>query len=160
MQKNKIYCLESLRGIAALHIAIFHFSQEENNLFKNFDYISASYLMVDLFFVLSGYVIAYNYTNKINSISTLLKFQIKRFFRLYPLHVATLLFFLLYEIVIFLYPIHFNKIAFSINNITAFLNNIFLTHGIFLNQPTFNTPSWSISVEFYSYLFFQYMMLV
>ena len=62
-KKDKIYFLESLRGIAAISVALFHFQTESfltNNIF-----IRNSWLMVDFFFVLSGFVIAYNYQSKI-----------------------------------------------------------------------------------------------
>jgi peptidoglycan/LPS O-acetylase OafA/YrhL len=48
------------------------------------------YLAVDLFFVLSGLVIATNYSAKINDFRGALSFRTLRFFRLYPLHVAML----------------------------------------------------------------------
>ena len=42
---------------------------------------------------------------------------------------------------------------FEINNLNAFLANIFLIQT-FLNENTFNSPSWSISAEFFTYLVF------
>jgi peptidoglycan/LPS O-acetylase OafA/YrhL len=45
--------------------------------------------------------------------------------------------------------------AFTHNNLRAFLSNITMIQSLNIhNEATFNSPSWSISVEFYTYLFF------
>lgn len=114
--------------------------------------------MVDLFFVLSGFVISYNYYNKISSTTNLFIFQLRRLLRLYPLHLITLFIFIGIEFIQWLYEqktgIIGTERAFEKNNIIAFINNIFLTQSLFENSPTFNGPSWSISTEFYTYLIF------
>ena len=63
---KKILYLESLRGIAAISVALHHFSI--NSILQNNYYVKNSYLMVDFFFVLSGFVIAYNYMDKLTNI--------------------------------------------------------------------------------------------
>jgi peptidoglycan/LPS O-acetylase OafA/YrhL len=45
------------------------------------------------------------------------------------------------------------------NNIESFIHNLILTNGFLLNVETFNSPSWSISVEFYCYIFFSLIVL-
>ena len=60
-------------------------------------FVDNAWLMVDFFFVLSGFVIALNYQGAIRSGASLLEFQYRRFFRLYPLHLVMLLVFLLLE---------------------------------------------------------------
>ena len=87
---EKLLSLEGLRGIAAISVAFFHFNNGShfNNIF-----VSNAWLMVDFFFVLSGFVIALNYQNKLKNIHDLLVFQKKRFFRLYPLHFIMLMVF-------------------------------------------------------------------
>ena len=99
MTQGKILYLESLRGIAALNVAMYHASLVggesfivTNSFVKNAD------LMVDFFFVLSGFVIAYNYSDRIFNFASLTQFQTKRFLRLYPLHFLTLLIFLAIEL--------------------------------------------------------------
>ena len=79
MQKNKIFYLESLRGLAAISVAIFHF---DNGSFLNNSFTKNGWLMVDFFFILSGTVISLNYQEKIQTFSDILKFQFKRFLRL------------------------------------------------------------------------------
>lgn len=132
---NKVHfnCLDTFRGIAALMVVQFHFSG-----FKG------SYLAVDFFFVLSGFVIAHAYLYKQR---TLQEFIVNRIARLYPLHLFTFVTFiavaLLSGMEIPQYPD---------GNTFIVLQHLTLTHNIgFSSQSgyTFNYPSWSISVEFW-----------
>ena len=153
---KKILYLESLRGIAAISVALHHFSI--NSILQNNYYVKNSYLMVDFFFVLSGFVIAYNYMDKLTNIKNLINFQIKRFLRLYPLHFLMLVAFLFKENGIYYFQkvtgIQPNTPVFSINNLESFAHNVFLTHSFGLERLTYNHPSWSISTEFFTYLIF------
>ena len=148
--------LESLRGLAAVCVALHNFSTQSPLTDNRF--IHHSYLMVDLFFVLSGYVIAMNYSHRLASFSQVLSFQVRRFWRLYPLHAATLALYVLLECAKYAFmqttAIAPNDPPFVKNNLSALINNLFLTQAIFLDHTTFNTRSWSISTEFYTYLAF------
>tara|TARA_B100000780_G_C21097199_1_gene442563 strand:- start:459 stop:1547 length:1089 start_codon:yes stop_codon:yes gene_type:complete len=160
MKQEKLLALESLRGIAALSVAFSHFNT--GGYFNN-RFIENAWLMVDFFFVLSGFVIALNYLDKISSWSTLLVFQKKRFLRLYPLHLIILFVFLVFEIAKYIAQVKFGLIAnypaFTVNNFTSFLANIFLVHNWVIPQLTYNYPSWSISSEFYTYAIFAILIL-
>ena len=159
MENNKILSLQSLRGLAAISIAFFHLNTGGyiSYFFEN------AWLALDFFFVLSGFVISLNYYDKISSIKNLYIYQKKRFFRLYPLHFLMLILFLGIEFLKLFVEIKFDLIAnnkaFSNNDFKAFLANLFLVHNLFLSQPTFNYPSWSISSEFFTYLFFGFLVL-
>lgn len=161
-KSDKILPLESLRGLAALSVVIYH-AGGSSALVAN-AFFQHAYLMVDFFFVLSGYVIALNYFDRITGFAALVAFQKKRFWRLYPLHLATLLAFLAIELAKYLFErqtgIVANNPAFSINDVGAFVANLFLAHGFVLPVPTFNIPSWSISAEFWTYLIFALVLLV
>ena len=153
---NKLLYLESLRGIAAISVALHHF--QYNSILQNNYYVKNSYLLVDFFFVLSGFVIAYNYMDKLTTVKNLFYFQVKRFLRLYPLHFLMLIVFLFKENTIYYFEkltgIAANIPAFSVNNLGSFIHNIFLTQSFGLDRLTYNHPSWSISTEFYTYLIF------
>ena len=82
--KDKINSLETLRGFAALIIALYHYPS------TSFLFAKYGHLAVHFFFTLSGFVIALNYFDKINNFKNLIKFQTKRFFRLYPIHIFVL----------------------------------------------------------------------
>ena len=78
--------LDLLRGVAALVVCLYHvaFLFMDNRLL--FD---SGFLCVDLFFVLSGFVIAANYDRKIEAGQTLTHFAVDRLARLYPLFALT-----------------------------------------------------------------------
>ena len=80
----KIKYLESLRGLASFFIVILHAGIFAPIL--KIDFIINGYLFVDFFFILSGFVIAYNYLNKLKDRNQFLFFIKRRFLRLYPLH--------------------------------------------------------------------------
>ncbi len=154
--QNKILYLESLRGLAALSIVLFHFNID--SVISDNAFIRNSWLMVDFFFLLSGFVIALNYQGKLKTAKNVFKFQIRRFFRLYPLHLVMLFGCLGWEFVQLSKEFYTGDIgaeaAFSRNNLTSFLYNLLLTQNLFLNQLTWNSVSWAISAEFYTYLLF------
>ena len=158
MANNKILYLESLRGIAALSVAIFHF---DNNSFFNNSFTRNGWLMVDFFFILSGFVISLNYQNKILKLTDIFKFQFKRFLRLYPLHLIMLIVFLFIEIAKYIVNsklgITPNNLPFSINNFETFILNLFLLQNLFSEYLSWNVQSWSISSEFYTYLIFGFL---
>lgn len=116
-------------------------------------------LWVDFFFVLSGFVIAHSYFDRLQSGLGLATFMARRFARLYPLHLFTLLLAVAYE---FAKASLFNSVSigaekapFQSNNLPAFLANLGLVQALGLfPDVTWNGPSWSISVEFYTYLLF------
>ncbi len=156
----KISALESLRGIAALSVAISHF---QINSHFNLAFTNNAYLMVDFFFILSGFVIALNYQKKIINFNEFKIFQTKRFLRLYPLHLLMLFVFLVIEILKYLVEIKFglvaNTPAFEKSDLKAFIANIFLIHNWVMSNISFNTPSWSISAEFYTYAIFGFIII-
>ena len=160
---KKIMFLESIRGISALVVLLFHLKETSNSLIiQNFIVLNGE-IFVDFFFVISGFVITYSYSSRIYTFMDLLKFKYKRILRLYPLHVLTLLIFVMVEIAKYFLSTEFsifsNTEPFTINNTRSFIHNLFLTHA-FLPLNSFNIPSWSISVEFYAYLLFSLIVLL
>ena len=162
---NKSTELESLRGLAALLVVFFHIPQW-NSIFQ-VGLIRNSYLMVDLFFVLSGYVIHQAYSTKILSGNDLIRFQFLRFARLYPIYLFFLFFFVLIEVLKYFLQVEYgisspNTQPFRENSIVAFVQSLFLIQAIGPtgNEATFNSPAWSISVEFYTYFVFGVIVLL
>jgi peptidoglycan/LPS O-acetylase OafA/YrhL len=161
-KSNRMDYLDGLRGIAALSVVMGHIrwpsAIAQSPLFHS------TSMWVDFFFVLSGFVIAHTYFDRLAGGMSALSFMGKRFARLYPLHLAMLLGWLGYEV---LKSVMWGKIAvqanhtpFEMNNAATFLSNLFLTQslGIF-PRGGWNGPSWSISVEFYTYLVFALLMV-
>ena len=151
--KPRLEALDSFRGIAALMVVFYHMG------FPGFIYdlaiIRNGYLFVDFFFVLSGFIMYYYYKS-FDGPRGFSRFIGLRFFRLYPLHLATLLALLGWETA---YSVarHFSSASEAIptrNDGVAFLLNLTLTNGIGIRPPSFNIPSWSISTEFWTYVIF------
>jgi|SRR5579872_306845 len=149
--------LESLRGLAALLVVFYHAAWLNPVTASNF--IQNGALMVDFFFVLSGFVIFHSYGYKLGSPRAALRFLWLRLGRLYPLHLAFLLVFLGFELAKYLAERHFgivaDKPAFTVNGGYSFITNLLLVHSLGLHDSlTYNYPSWSISTEFYAYVVF------
>mgnify|MGYP001434601557 CR=1 FL=1 len=156
--KKKFESLETFRAFAALMIAAVHF-RLDSPLVNHF---LASGIFVPFFFTLSGFVIYFNYHDKIIETKDFTNFVKKRFLRLYPLHLFFLLVFLLMEVSRLILTTKYNVVSnidpFSTNDLMAFISNIFLFQT-FLSENTFNTPSWSISAEFYTYILFAIIII-
>jgi len=81
--KQHFKILDGLRGIAAISVVIFHFMEFAVPDYKD-NFIAHSYLAVDFFFCLSGFVIAYAYDSKVESMGVV-RFIQSRLIRLHPL---------------------------------------------------------------------------
>ncbi len=168
MGKQYIHSLTPLRGIAALLVLVYHY-----HIFiapittpGHDALITRWYIMVDFFFILSGFIITHVYQKKFETgfqWPVFKKFMLARFARLYPLHILTLIFMVLIYLLFkttgtfdSLSP--YSKVAF---NLEAISHNILLTQSLgFLSEPTWNTPSWSISAEWWTYLLFPLLVLI
>src|SRR5690349_15370806 len=81
--------LEGMRGLAAVGVVFYHtyWHWQLNNI----SFVRHSQLFVDLFFVISGFVISHIYSTRLRSPNDFLAFALLRTARLYPLHLFTLL---------------------------------------------------------------------
>jgi peptidoglycan/LPS O-acetylase OafA/YrhL len=154
--------LESLRGVAALIVVVYH--AVWLNPVTNSQFFLNGALMVDFFFVLSGFVIFHSYGERLSNFRDFGRFLWLRLGRLYPLHFAFLLVFAAIEAVKYFAQVRFgivaDKPAFTVNGAAAFVQNLFLVHALSFSAPlTFNYPSWSISVEFYAYVLFGVVLI-
>jgi peptidoglycan/LPS O-acetylase OafA/YrhL len=158
VNKGRYLALDGMRGIAALFVVFFHIRWQSHC--TDTQIIRNGYLAVDLFFMLSGFVIAANYSKKIVNYATLQDFVYLRFFRIYPLHIITLLALVCFE---FLKLAAYrsgavvpDQVPFTDSNSSSLLAaNIFLLHGLGMFKGfSWNTPSWSISSEFAAYFLF------
>lgn len=153
--------LESLRGIAALIVVLRHIRWM--NPASDLTFIRNGDLMVDFFFVLSGFVICHSYSQQIENIKDLSRFMWLRLGRLYPLHFVLLLVFCGFEILKYImtgYGFVFSTPVFTNNNLLSLLSNLFLVQSLNLHEGlSFNGPSWSISTEYFTYLLFAITVL-
>lgn len=159
MRINK---LDGFRGIFSLMVVLFHYNK---NFVPEYIYnqflIRQSYMFVDFFFVLSGFVISLNY-NLLNTKSDFFNYIKKRFIRLFPLLIFTVIVFNVVEILgPHLFPNQFNTPNTLSENISKSIDTIFFTNSTPLlgSSNGMNYPSWSISSEMISYLLFGLIMI-
>lgn len=157
LTKERFYVLDAFRGLSALFVFLYH--MPHHSFLTDNAFISNSGYFVDLFFVLSGFVIYHNYNHKNFNLTNSKDFLKRRLTRLFPLHIYTLLILLLLEILKLgaqaYLPI--NDIAFSKNNLATFLPQLFLLNSTpFFNGFQWNGQNWSISAEMISYILFAF----
>jgi peptidoglycan/LPS O-acetylase OafA/YrhL len=110
--------------------------------------------------VLSGFVICISYSHKLQGKTQLYNFTIKRIGRIWPLHILMILALLAIELSKYYILANTGTTSessafigrFSIESLVA---NVFLIHSLgTFDTLTWNNPSWSISVEFFTYIVF------
>ena len=158
---KRIFSIYTLRGVGAFIIAFFyhhyHFTSSHRSvfggaytapLFKN------GYLLVETFFMISGFVMALNYKEKILSGSLEFKdYILRRIKHLYPLFFITLVVAALEHLAyVRLYKETYDLYAVDL---TRFIQNLLLVHmGWFSGKNSFNGPAWCIAVEMFCYIVF------
>ena len=93
---HRFEVLDSLRGVCALSVALFHLMS--SGYLVNNEFTKGSWLFVDFFFVLSGFVIAASYQERLERGYSVWRFMALRLGRVYPLHFAVLLVFAVAEV--------------------------------------------------------------
>ena len=160
--------LTPLRGIAALLTVVFHVDLMLGNggdlllKFKDSMLINRMYLMVDFFFVLSGFIMYHVYSQYFKeavSSAAFKRFTIARFARVYPLHFFTLLFTALIWLVAAQLGLPQISVLQCENSAYSFITNILLLHSMNFHQWfSFNHASWSISTEWWMYMLFPFLV--
>ncbi len=165
---KRFFSLDALRGIAALAVVFWHwqhffyhgtvrgeFAKLRQPFYQVFFlFYDKGWMAVDLFFCLSGFIFFWLYSERIASRGMKLSdFWLLRLSRLYPLHLATLVFVALAQWLMrretgefFVYPLndayHFG------------LNLLFISGWRTSFGDSFNAPVWSVSVEMFLYAAF------
>jgi peptidoglycan/LPS O-acetylase OafA/YrhL len=155
-----VRALTALRGLAAWWVVTFHF-REALPLGTPGPLRAAAghgYLAVDLFFVLSGYVIALNYASWFRANPTprdYARFLLLRLSRVYPLHAAVLVLFLINPLAVTVFSHH------SVLSAPRWgyfgLSVLLMQSWGFTAGPAWNVPAWSISTEWFAYLCFPFI---
>jgi len=164
--------LEGLRGLASLWVLLGHICILTGCHIK---LISSPGIGVDLFILLSGYLMAKNYIERRdvepwNDAFTLKKFWIRRFFRIAPLYYFLLIvaismgpwFGEMRDIITEFAPNTATETSrYADQSVSNILIHISFLFGL-LPQYGFNTtlPDWSIGLEMQFYLLFPFIMLI
>jgi len=147
--KAEIRSLIGVRGVAAVIIFIYHFGKFRLDPASEVWAVAHGYLAVDLFFMLSGFVIGYVYKDSFSSapLANYKPFLIKRFARLYPAYIVIAAFYAL-------------KIALGLTGEETFarfnsfdiIGNLLMLVGWGLHIYPLIGVSWASSAELGSYI--------
>jgi peptidoglycan/LPS O-acetylase OafA/YrhL len=152
---------DGLRIIAAGAVVVLHYSDYFKDVAVGRYMVAHTWhfnLFVDLFFVVSGFVIARQYFGRVNDAASVGRFLWRRLARIYPLHLATLAFY-----VALAGALHFgaartdNPARYPLSDLPA---QLLLLHAFIGERLTFNFPSWSLSAEMFCYLLFPALALL
>jgi peptidoglycan/LPS O-acetylase OafA/YrhL len=155
--KERIFAVDALRGIAALIVVIWHFRLSFGAPFMNvfLPFYRGGWVVVDLFFVLSGFILTRVYCVDVVPDGYFRHFVIRRIARLYPLHLLTLLVVCVLLFVALQLTGRFILYrGYPYNDLWHFILNLFLLQQVGLQADySFNGPSWSISTEMVASVF-------
>jgi peptidoglycan/LPS O-acetylase OafA/YrhL len=141
MKEKYFSALTGIRAIAAFMVYIHHFNPFRDTFLYNFT--KEFYVGVTMFFVLSGFLIAYRYS-EMESFN-FRKYMVNRIARIYPM------FFILTTIAFIAFAYKFG--AYKINDIIIYFLNITFLKGFFdALKFTLLSQGWSITVEETFYL--------
>ena len=156
--RAEVRALTGLRGVAALMVAVYHIDPELRAYGAFGRAIGRGYLWVDLFFVLSGFVLALNYGARFQSgwsAGSWRDFLLRRVARIYPLY-AVLLFGALaymamgwgesFAMPLLPYPHLAHPLAIKAANVV-----MIQSWGV---GPSIDGTAWSLSAEWAAYVLF------
>lgn len=160
--RGNIESLTGLRGFAALWVVLFHTCFGEfNGYLPGFhekiewgwgrNIIVQGVYAVDVFFVLSGFILTHVHRHEFESKLTLQgvgRFLVLRLARIYPMHLAMICLL-----------IAANRIGIWNQKVISYgdvFRNVTLTN--MWVDPSLNTPAWSVSAEWLAYLTFPIVM--
>ena len=150
----RLNALTGLRCLAAVNIVLFHFSNPQSLGFLG-PVVNAGYIALGLFFLLSGFVLGYNYAGqaRAGSLDTV-RFWKARFTRLYPIYLLSLL--LSWRMVSAEYGAHTHRMFW-----TGMVLTPLLLQGWIPSLATFlNTPAWAMPAEAFMYALFPWLARV
>lgn len=170
VRSGEIKALTGLRLFAAVWVVLFHFRPMLAEAIPDINTALAPVLNsgaqgVDLFFILSGFVLAWNYLDRMGpswSTRDTLHFLWMRLARVWPVYLVTLHLAALW-IIFTLYVGRFPSEYADTLTATSYIRQLFLVQLWF--QPYFDGsswdgPAWSISAEWLAYLVFGFLALV
>jgi len=157
---SEIHSLTAVRGLAAWWVVLFHFDTYLRPYLPSPVYyvVSKGYLAVDLFFCLSGFVIFLNYGSlNTGCLRDIFHFYLRRFAKIYPLHLFTIC---LYGLLVTVLVLTHRDPSLRFSGFSLLLNLLLVQDWAVLHGLTWNVPSWSISAEFAAYLLFPVVVIL
>jgi peptidoglycan/LPS O-acetylase OafA/YrhL len=147
--------LTGLRGIGALWVFLFHVQYG-----LEMPILRDGWLGVDMFFILSGFVLSHAHPAEEWTLGTYGRFLQARIARIFPLHVVALL---LVAFVAITYPGFVGSFGSSGRekySLAEFIASLFLVQSWGIGEPApWNSPAWSLSAEWFVSLAFPMILL-
>lgn len=156
-KSNRFESLDAMRGVAALFVAFVHFPA----IFLGSDFapLRHAYILTNLFFALSGFILLAAHGSRMNSWGSFTSFGKKRIARLIPLHILTSVVilgipYLAYATNVGLTWLITGEYAGDLPNFRVnwehFMIHVLLLQGTGLvNELVFNFPAWSMGMLFF-----------
>jgi len=151
MQSNRLAIVDLLRAIAALGVAWFHFTNGSGIIRDGWLYRSGQYgwMGVEMFFVISGFIIPYSLHRSGYRSSQFGRFLLKRIARLDPPYFATILLCVLLSYLVTLAPGFRGEWPhYTWSQLAAHVGYA----NSFLHLRWVNVVFWSLGIEFQYYL--------
>lgn len=145
--------IQVLRGIASLLVVLFHATENSRlNLKTEFlgGYFSFGGSGVDIFFVLSGFIITYTSSRDIHNPNALFSFLKRRFVRIYPTYWLIISGFLVVQ---FFLPAVYRS------SYSSDAGNLIPTYLLLPGHTMVNGVSWTLTNELFFYLLFSLAFL-
>ncbi len=148
---ERLLPFDGLRGLAAASVVYYHLEQM---LYVPGRVLGGGHLLVDLFFILSGFVIARQYQGGIESRRIgFVGYALRRLARLYPAYLLAFVAVVVMEVVGLKHLGEAPKFRRDAPILSTFLQ-LTLLHNAGLRTAAWNFPSWSVSVEWIVNLLF------
>lgn len=158
----EIRSLTGIRIIAALWVVLLHATTWLTALLPEAAVLSpvarGGFAAVDLFFVLSGFILSYQYFGRLRTPFAYRDFLVKRFARIYPAHLVMLLVFLAIALATSALGITIG--AAGQFTVGGFFSDLLLVRAWWGDDLVWNIPAWSISAEWLAYILFPALTLV
>lgn len=156
-QPARFEALDGWRGICALLVVLFH--APVAGIVHETAFFRHGYLFVDFFFVLSGFVIAHAFYDRLRGEPNFGRFFGLRLFRVYPLHLFMLALFVAFECLM-LVTKGPSEAFVGGNSVVALAHNLLMSHSFgTVESLGWNYPSWSISAELLAYGLFALLVI-
>ena len=157
--KPSLDALTGLRFLAAMGVVFFHFSlpilQGRSEVLSNL--AGAGYIAVDLFYLLSGFILTYSYLSPEGTLlGSRRNFYVSRFARIYP---AYFLAFVLAAPSDIATSLHVNHLGTAIAKLLVSAGSVLTLQQAWTPWTAWNWnyPAWSVSVEVFFYLLFPWL---
>jgi peptidoglycan/LPS O-acetylase OafA/YrhL len=153
----RVASLTGLRGVAAVSVLLYHIPHQPAFAQFAIPLFSRAYLAVDLFFILSGFVISYGYHDRVVKhlgTSSYIDFLVNRMARVWPLHLIVTM---VFGLRILLNVSGNQSIDLTAANIVS---NLFMVQSWGWGTQPIAGNSWSVSTEVAAYLIYPLIAII